>query len=263
MKYKLGKLPFKEDKRDLKLKTYINKDVLPNPPASTNDYKSFKNWLMFLNDQIGCCAVAGPVHLLMLWLQQADNETDFSDRNVLEVYRKISGYDPNDPNTDVGCVLRDVLLYWKNEGIPDSKGVLHKIGAFAQLDQLDHEEIKIAQYLFSGILIGFQVPKYAMEQFDKGMIWDVQLQNNELIGGHCVAPTGYGKCKPSAQVIKIIKEGLFVVTWGKVQFMTWEFWNKHVDEAWVIFDEEFLKDGKSPDGFDKDKLLAHLKKLGE
>ena len=41
------------------------------------------------------------------------------DANVLQVYEKISGYDPNDPNTDVGVNLRDVLSYWKNTGVKD------------------------------------------------------------------------------------------------------------------------------------------------
>jgi hypothetical protein len=263
LKYKLGKQPFKEDERDIHLKTLLNREKLPTAPASTNDYSLIKIWLMLLNNIIGCCAVAGPYHLLMLWCKQAGKVLKITDENIKFVYSKISGYDPTDPTSDVGCVLRDVLKYWKNVGIPDANGVLHKIAAFARLNQLDHEEIKLAQYLFSGILIGFQVPKYAMDQFDKGMIWDVQLQNNEIIGGHCVAPTGYGKCKPTGNVVKIIKEGLFVVTWGKVQFMTWAFWDKSVDEAWVIFDKEMLKNDLSPDGFDSNKLVNYLNQLAE
>ena len=261
---KLGKLPFVEDPRDLKLSDYIDKTVLPTPPTSTDDFKTFDNWLMFMNDSIGDCAVAGPIHLLMLWLKQGGKNVIFTDQNALKTYQAISGYDPSDPNSDVGCNLRDVLKYWKNIGIPDSKGNLHKIGAFVQLNQADHQEIKIAQYLLSGLDIGFNVPAYAMTQFEKGQIWDVQTKNANIEGGHCVVPTGYGKYpNASGNVAKVTKDGVWVITWGKAQFMTWAFWDKYVDESWGVLDPEFLNNGKSPDGFDLANLQADLKKLGE
>ena len=254
---KLGKLPFKPDERDLKLARYIDKTVLPTPPESTNDYEAFTDWGMFLNDQIGDCAIAGPIHMLMLWLTQGGKKPEFVDQNALETYEAISGYVPGDEDTDVGCQLRDVLKYWKNVGIPDAQGVRHKIGAFVQLNLKDHEEVKVAQYLFSALDIGFLVPAYAMTQFQEGKPWDVQTKNNKIKGGHCVIPTAYGAIK----ILKITKEGLWVITWGKAQFMTWKFWDKYVDEAWVILDTEFLKNGKSPDGFDLKTLQADLKAI--
>jgi hypothetical protein len=254
---KLGKLPFKEDKRDLKLARYIDKTVLPTPPESTNDYEAFVDYGMFLNNSIGDCAVAGPIHMLMIWLTQGGKKPEFVDDNALKTYEAISGYVPGDESTDVGCSLRDVLKYWRKVGIPDKNGVMHKIGAFVQLNCKDHEEVKIAQYLFSAIDIGFMVPAYAMEQFQNGDIWDVQTKNSEIEGGHCVIPSGYGTIK----ILKVTKEGLWVITWGKAQFMTWKFWDKYVDEAWAILDTEFLKNGKSPDGFDLKTLQADLKAL--
>jgi hypothetical protein len=256
--FKLGKLPFVKDDRDLKLADYIDKTVLPTAPKSTDDYKTFVDWLIFLNDQIGCCGISGIYHLLMLWIKQSGNNPEIEDANVLGVYEKISGYNPNDPNSDVGVILRDVLKYWKNEGIPDKNGILHKIAAFVKLNIKDHNEIKIAQYLLSGLYIGFNVPAYAMQQFEKGQIWDVQTKNANIEGGHCVVPTGYG----TIIILKVTKDGVWVITWGKVQFMTWAFWDKYVDEAWAVLDTEFLTNGKSPDGFNLTQLQADLKKLG-
>jgi hypothetical protein len=111
---------------------------------------------MFLNDQIGCCGISEIYHLLMLWLKQGGKTPEIEDANVLGVCEKISGYDPNDPNSDVGVNLRDVLKYWKNIGIPDKSRVLHKIAAFVQLNIKDHDEIKIAQYLLNGLYMGFK-----------------------------------------------------------------------------------------------------------
>ena len=254
MNFKLGKLPFKEDHRDLKLKDYIDTTVLPTPPESTNDYTTFTDWNMFLNDQLGDCAVAGPLHLLMLWLSQGGQTPNFTDANALSTYEAISGYNPDDPNSDVGCNLRDVLSYWKNTGIPDANGKIHKIGAYVLLDQTNHDEIKLGQYIFSGLNIGFNVPAYAMTQFQDGQIWDVQTKNAEIEGGHCVTPMGYGEVK----VLSVTKEGVWVITWGQAQFMTWAFWDAYVDEAWCILDIEFLRNGVSPDGFNLTQLQADL-----
>lgn len=260
IKLKLGKKPFKKDKRDLKLARYIDKTVLPTPPKNTNDHETFSDWLMLLNDQIGDCGIAGVYHLIKLWSEQGNKEFEFTDDQVLEIYRIISGYDPSDPSTDVGVYLRDVLQYWKKTGVPDKDGNLNKIAAYALLDQKDHEEVKIAQYLFSGLYIGFEVPAFAMDAFSEGKIWDVQDYNNNVEGGHCVDPMGYGK--PSAMVTGADKEGVYVITWGAVQFMTWEFWDEYVDECWCVFNELFLDNDKSPDGFNSNQLVADLKALG-
>jgi hypothetical protein len=257
MNFKLGKLPFKEDSRDLKLKDYIDKDVLPTPPDSTNDYTAFVDWLMFLNDTLGCCGIAGLYHLLMLWIKQGGKIPEIEDANVLKVYEDISGYNPDDPSTDVGVNLRDVLSYWKNTGVPDKNGILHKIGAYVLLNRLDHLEVKIAQYLFSGLYIGFNVPAFVMKLAQQGKLyWDVQDTDIDIEGGHCVIPAGYGKF--TLQVVSVSKEGVYFISWGKVYFMTWDFWDTYVDEVWCILDEEFLNNGKSPDGFDLTQLQKDL-----
>ncbi len=262
--FKLGKLPFVKDDRDILLKDLIDKTILPKPPVSTNDFTLFVDWLMFLNDQLGCCGIAGAYHLLMAWIKQAGKTPDITDAQILQIYEIISGYNPNDPNSDVGINLRDLLKYWKNVGLPDANGKIYKIAAFAKVGQLDHEEIKIAQYLFSGLYIGFMVPNYAMKQFTKGQIWDKIGSDQSADEGHCVVPTGYGKIKKwKLQVLKVTKEGVYVITWGTVQFMSWAFWDQFVDEVWVIFDPIFLDNDKSPDGFDSEQLMSYLKALGE
>ncbi len=261
MNYKLGKLPFEKDERDLKLSTYIDKTVLPDPPVSTDDYKAVNEWKMLKNDSLGCCAVAGPYHMLMGWNAEGKKAFDITDEVVQQTYSDISGYDPNDPSTDKGCVLRDVLKYWKNTGFADAEGNRHKIGAFAQLDQEDHKEVKVAQYIFSYLNIGFMVPAYAMEQFQNGQPWTVQTENDDIEGGHCVIPGGYGKYEGT--VAGYNEDGVYVITWGAVQFMDWGFWDKYVDEVWVVFDTDFLINGESPDGFDVAQLQADLRALGD
>jgi len=51
---------------------------------------------------------------------------------------------------------------------------------------------------------------------------------------HALLATGYNE-----------KE-LRVITFGKEETMTWEFFEKYVDEAYAVFDEKFLAARKTP-----------------
>lgn len=231
-------------------------------PDETTDYLTFKDWRMFLNDLIGCCGLAGMWHLIMLWTKQGGKLANITDKNVEEAYEKF-GYDPNNPSTDKGVILRNVLKYWKKYGFKDADGILHKIAAYARVNFTDHDEVKLAQYLFSGLYMGFKVPKFVMKLFDEGKIWDVQNTDTDIEGLHCVTPTGYGKYKKegTASVVGVEKEGVWVITWGKAVFMTWAFLDRYVDELWVVFDTEMLDNSKSPDGFDSIQLNILLNKI--
>lgn len=272
---KLGKLPFEPHEKDIHFNKFLKKFVamvqiaMPKVPTVTDDYKSVKAFLMYLNDQLGCCGIAGAFHMVNIWLAQAGINYDvFDDNCVINTYEKIGGYNPNDPNSDQGIILRNALIYWKTKELKDKKGKLHKIDLFSLLDVKNKDEIKLAMYLFSTIYIGFVVPQYFIDQFNQGIrYFDVQTKNIKKIGGHCVNSGGYGPYdnkqlkKTPMKVVGVTKEGVYVITWGIVVFLTWEFWFKYVDEAWVVFSEEFLKNGKSPDGYTLAQLTAFAKQF--
>jgi len=51
---------------------------------------------------------------------------------------------------------------------------------------------------------------------------------------------------------------LTCTTWGKLQDMTWSFWDRYCDEAYAIVSTDFLQQGKSPAGFDLATLQSDL-----
>ena len=51
---------------------------------------------------------------------------------------------------------------------------------------------------------------------------------------------------------------LTVVTWGRLQEMTWAFWERYVDESYAIISPDFLDAGKAPNGFDLAALRRDL-----
>ncbi len=141
-----------------------------------------------------------------------------------------------------------MLNYWRKKGIAG-----HKILAFAALDPRNIEHVKQSVYLFGGTYIGVQLPLSAQAQD----IWDVPSTGPTgdgepgSWGGHAVCVVAYNAT------------GLWVVTWGKLQFMTWAFWHTYCDEAYAVFSTDMLAKGKSPAGFDLPQLQADLAEIGK
>jgi hypothetical protein len=49
------------------------------------------------------------------------------------------------------------------------------------------------------------------------------------------------------------------VTWGRLQELTWLFWDRYVDEVYAILSVDFLDEaGQAPNGFDLAALTADL-----
>jgi hypothetical protein len=65
-------------------------------------------------------------------------------------------------------------------------------------------------------------------------------------GGHAV------------DVVRYDRNALTVVTWGRLQQLTWSFWERYCDEAYCILSDDFLQKGNAPNGFDLAALEADL-----
>src|SRR5262249_17941449 len=143
-----------------------------------------------------------------------------SDADVLAKYEALSGYDPATGANDTGLVVQDVLNDWVKNGIAG-----HKALAFAQVDLSNTTEVKAAIAIFGWVYLGINFPDSAMNQFNDGQPWDV-VRGAKVEGGHAI-PAGFYD-----------GVGYKVVTWGAVQGMTQAFWNKYVEECWVVVTPE-------------------------
>jgi hypothetical protein len=251
---KLGKNAYTKDKRDLKWKYYANiaaLPALPQPPFGHADLVT--DWKMFKNDVLGTCVIAGSLHDVMLDNAEVGKSVNFNDTNdALKYYSIICGYDPNaprnDPSSDPGCNIRNVLGYCKHTGLTDEDGNTHKIDAYVQLDQTQTQEIYESIYFFGKAKIGLQFPDYALEQFKAGQPWTVVEGAPTPTDGHDVEAVGV-----------LANGSLNVVTWGKLQEMTIPFFLKYCDEAWSPLSKEMLNEkGVSLEGFDWPQLETDL-----
>ncbi|MFF7130421.1 hypothetical protein [Streptomyces sp. NPDC008240] len=184
---------------------------------------------MYGNDEWGDCVFAEIGHAVnQLTWYATGSEVEPTDDDILTGYSAVTGFNPNagppgDNPTDNGTYVQDALTYWRTTGIAG-----HKIVAYASLDVANLDEIRQAINLFGNISIGMNFPASAMNQFNAGQTWDV-VRGAKVEGGHCVLAGAYDK------------DGVGIVTWGAETKMTWRFWTRYVDEAWVVLDADGLK----------------------
>lgn len=247
---KFGKRPARPDPRDFRFARYITRGALPPVPATFGHEDIVRRWKMLGNDEYGDCVFAGAAHETMLWTRESHTHRDasFTTANVLADYGAVTGFMPDDPSTDQGTDMHDACAYRRKVGIVDSNGARHKVGAYVALDPGNVAQAAQAAYLFSAAGIGIEIPRSAMDQFNRGEPWDY-IGRSRIEGGHYVPLVG------------AISGTFVVVTWGQVQLMTTSFYAHYCDEAYGYLSTEFLEHGLSPEGFNLVSLQADLAAL--
>jgi hypothetical protein len=242
---KLGKLPFTDDDRDLRLAD------LQEPLGYPEEFGHEEgiDWQGMLgNDEAGDCVWAGAAHENIVLGAEGGHHPTFSTENILKDYSAVTGYVVGDESTDKGTEVRAAMKYRKAKGIHDASGHRHHIGAYLRLKPKDLGELYRAVYTFGVVGIGIEFPESAMNQFNEGNTWRVS-NGSPIVGGHYVPVVARRDGQPVC------------VTGGKTQPMTEAFFETYCDEAWCYVSSSALKDGKTPDGLDKTELLAALKSI--
>lgn len=233
MTLKFGRLPELPEATHprLKLARFLDSSVAPK--ESVDWYSRVPEWPMFLNNQIGDCTIASEAHAI-------ESASDYglgslamvSDAEVLDAYRRVSGYDPADSSTDRGAVMQEVYNDWRKIGLGG-----HKIAAFARVNGHNLVEVRRAVELFGHVGIGITVSQDMMDDFNAGKVW--RRTTGEQLGLHAVPILGYDK------------EWAYVATWGKIQPMNWPCVVACVEEAWTAIQPEwFDSNGLDPEGLD-------------
>lgn len=246
MVLRLGKLPSKEI--SFKFRDYAA--ALPAPPTRAG-HQELSDSNMFANDRLSDCVCAGAAHETLLWNREGGRRVEVTDEQVISMYSDITGYNPKDPSTDQGTVMADAASWRRKKGLEDGTGKRHKIAAYTSISPSNQMEHMQSIWLFSAIGIGFEIPRSAMVQFEKEEPWEVvQGASSETLGGHYFTAVGYDA------------RYLYVITWGRIQKMSWSFLQKYNDESFAYLSKEFLdKKEKSPEGFDLDSLKLDLSRL--
>jgi hypothetical protein len=237
----LGKLPVRTDVRTLALARYVDSSRLPSPPDAFEGTTGVDSWPMYANDRIGDCTTAAAAHMIEAWTAAGQGQTILlSESAVLDAFDHVKLTDP--VTGEEGANELDVLRFWRKTGIGG-----HNIGAYARVAVWDQKLVETAAWLFGGLYIGVQLPLSAHTQ----PVWD---WTGSLTGP--ARPGSWGG--HAVDVVRYDRNGLTVVTWGRLQVLTWSFWARYCDEAYCILSDDFLKEGNAPNGFDLAALEADL-----
>lgn len=248
---RLGKKPARKGAISFKFGDYFDRSALPVPPMRIGHEKIGAPWGMFLNDKYSCCVFAGAAHEHMVWTHEGGATASFVDANVLADYAAVTGFKVGDSNTDQGTDMGDAAKYRRTVGVVDASGNRHKIDSYLALREGEPADLALATFLTGAVGVGLQLPNSALDQFDAGQPW-VPLAKNGMAGGHYVPCIGRNTA------------GQFlVVTWGRIQAMSPEFYARYSDEATCYLSLEVIRDRVSPEGFDEASLKTQLARLAK
>lgn len=255
---KLGKSQARPNWRRLKFSKYSV--ALPAPPSDCGYTSQITDWGGALgNDFVGDCTTACACHQILQWTNYTGKPIVPTAKQALAAYSAITGYNPNDPTTDQGAFISDVLKYWEAKGIAG-----HKIAAFVSVNPKNQTEIKQAIQLFGNVSIGIGLPISAQRPVlgENGLpCWSVPDGGPVgdgapwTWGGHNVPGLAYGVDKDG-------NGGLLVNTWGQLYDVTWDFITAYSDEIWAMITPDWIAaNGLAPSGFNITQLQIDLAQL--
>jgi hypothetical protein len=243
--FKLGKHVPKFDKRTLLFGKYLTSQ-LPAPPAAIDYSKPVPVWPMMGNDTYGDCTCAAAGHMIEEWTANTGTEKTLSDPQILAAYNHFAK-----GNADAGANMIDVLKFWRKTGIGGDK-----ITAFAQLEPKNNTQAMDAVNLFGNCYIGVALPNFAVAPGTDFLQTPWVVPSQGPVGdaapnpqnGHCIPAVGYDA------------RNLYVVTWGALKSMSWQFYGAYMDEAYAVLSADWIstKIGTAPSGFNMVALQQDL-----
>lgn len=233
----------------LRLSRYLSLAGATPPPAKVDYWSKAGPSLsrMYLNDQYGDCVIASKHHGIGVFTgNDAAAVALATDNEVYQQYQTICGPGDN------GCVITEVLDYWKSRGLTAS-GVKHTIDGYVSVDWRNKLEVQIAIYLFGHLSIGINLPSAWANGASPGGTWDVTATG--IVGGHDVAVVGYDE------------KGVQISTWGITPpiTITWAAFtsSRYLDECYAVLSPDWYGSDKvAPMGLDAARLIADLATLG-
>lgn len=257
---KYGRLPMDRGAPRLTLERYLDprnvlhRGGLPVVPLTEDVDRASEvaSWPMYLNDQLGDCTIAGIGHCYGAWSQYGSGtEALFADSEIQAVYSRVGGYDPNDPSTDQGCVMSQVLADQVSNGITDTSGKLHKVAGYAAFgNPADAELLGQVLDVFGSVYVGINVQQSMEQEFADGQPWD-WTPGDQIVGGHAIClQRRLGDAGVPYEY----------VTWGALEKATAGFQANAVEEAWAVVTEDWVRaNGTTVEGLDLQQLLSDMR----
>lgn len=212
-------------------------DALPVPPVRDMLDRT-KEWPMLANDRFNCCTSAAAGHMVHHWTEANRQAVFLTEKDIIQAQAALTGDQLMEPVS-----MLNALKFWRKTGIGN-----HRIHSFMSAGHAKVDALRAVIYLFGAAYIGLDLPDFAMKGKTEEEIiaipWAISDKVSpgdaapQVKNGHCVAAIGYDQ------------ESIYVVTWGTLKTMTWEFFTRYTDEVYAVLSVDWVEqDKKSPSGF--------------
>jgi hypothetical protein len=213
---RLGRLPKVDDPRNLRLGRYLAGGA--QPPARLDLAAGIARFPLYGNHRLCDCTAAAAAHMVEVWSRQVAGRA-----RLFRLAEVVALYDLVNNGRDRGASMLRLLRAWRKVGLAGDR-----ILAFAEVDVRDRAQARLGCWLFSGLFLGLEMPAAASRQ----EVWDVAP-------GPEGKPGSWGK--HTVNVVGYDADGLVAVTWGRLQRMTWAFWDACAHEAYVCLPSEYSR----------------------
>jgi len=238
----------------------------PSPPAPdfnfldslpTNNYvnidwsKTVPSWPMLGNDKYSCCTIASIFHFLENVGSYAGYGKGHSgtEDECLDNYSKFTGFNRNDPATDLGGVPVDILRSWHIDGI-GIDGIVDRPDAIFQVSPNNVGQVSSALALFGPLLIVGSLPETIEGQNHWTCISSKSLSAEPAsFGNHQFLLTGFDG------------ETFKYASWDEEPTSDIDWWNKYIIETWPVIHSLWLYSEAAIPGFDYNFLISKAKDL--
>jgi len=203
-------------------------------------------------DGIGDCTIAAPAHgFTATGVFAGKPQVLFDSSEIIKVYSRNSGYDPNSGANDSGCQMQDVLKDLHDNGMTDVNGKTHNVLLYAALgNPSDPALLSEVLNLFGWVYVGINCPASAQSQFGQGPWTYVPGSADE--GGHAI---GLHRRAPYGSEVGVWEWS----TWGALQRSTLGFNAHSIEEAWAVVTDDWIEaNGSTLTGLNLGQLEADM-----
>jgi hypothetical protein len=218
----------------------------PTHPLAANNLLAVQDFGLYKNDQFGVCGPTMVANGYKVTTKQAGAELSVSQNDVFDLYRRSGNpnFDPNTDQDDNGVDLQTMFEEVHKNGLAGIKSL-----AFAKVDISNLNEVKAAIDIFGVLYLGVNLQTAQQSQTDTGL-WD--FDNSSEWGGHAVLAGKYTNESGN---------DIGVISWAEHINLTDTFWEKQVEEAWIVIWPEYLTMPEFDSSIDLEQLSIDYKEL--
>lgn len=215
---------------------FLETSTLPAHPVGVDYMARIPQWLLGRNQELGTCGPTSVANfVLLVTTLLAEWPLAFTDDEIVDLYTRVSGYNPKTGENDDGVDMTVMLSELVRNGIGFGERNVKALAYAALPDAHDLDLMWSAAARFGGVLCGADLAQAQDKQTDAGL-WDYSPRSKPW-GGHAFLTGPRYSDEPGTTADRT---GL--VTWAEPIDLTDAFYSKQNAETYIVILPWHLQD---------------------